>query len=484
MFSRSATQKVRALVLGDVMLDRYLHGKVHRVSPEAPVPVVTLEGERRNAGGAGNVAVSLAALGAQVTLGATVGRDTDGRLLAETLKEGGVARLEFVEHADVHTICKTRVVAGGYHQLLRLDQDGARGPFLRAAAELQIRALDLIPQHQVVVLSDYEKGTLSEELIHTVVRACRSAGVPCLVDPKKLDFSVYGGATLLAPNLLETERAVGAPLTTDDAVRRAACELRKQLALDYMLVTRSADGMTLASAERVSHFPARVRQVADVTGAGDTVVAVLAACFALGTDAEEACRIASVAAGIAVSMPGCYAVKADELETALHGHSPKVLTWSAAEARLRQSQRARQRVVFTNGCFDILHAGHLTCLMKAKECGDLLAVGLNSDASVRGLKGPGRPVNTQADRATLLAGLACVDVVVLFDEPTPEALIRLLKPDVLAKGGDYRPETVVGAEFVQGYGGEVVIIPLVEGLSTTNILKKGGGQGGDTRRGP
>ncbi len=474
MFSASATRQVAALVLGDAMLDRYLHGKVHRVSPEAPVPVVTLEGERRNAGGAGNVAVALAALGARVTLGATVGRDPDGRLLADTLREAGVDSLELVERDDVRTICKTRVVAGGYHQMLRIDQDGARDAYRRAAAELRDRALALIPRHHVVVLSDYEKGTLTEDLIGAVVRECRRAGVPCLVDPKKLDFSVYGGATLLAPNLLETERAVGGPLTSDDAVRRAARDLRERFALDYMLVTRSADGMTLASAGRVAHFPAQVRQVADVTGAGDTVVAILAACFARKVDAEEACRVASVGAGIAVSMPGCYAVKADELETALRGHSPKVLSWSAAKARVADARRAGRRVVFTNGCFDILHAGHLSCLQRAKELGDLLVVGLNADASVRGLKGPGRPVNVQADRATVLAGLACVDAVVIFDEPTPEALIRLLEPDVLAKGGDYRPETIVGADFVRGYGGQVVALPLVEGLSTTNILKKGG----------
>jgi D-beta-D-heptose 7-phosphate kinase/D-beta-D-heptose 1-phosphate adenosyltransferase len=294
-----------------------------------------------------------------------------------------------------------------------------------------------------------------------------------VVDPKKLDFHAYARATVVTPNLMEAERAVGRPLHGDDAVARAAIEMREAFGLDAMLVTRSAEGMTLSTPGGITHIPAQIRDVADVTGAGDTVVAVLAACLGSGRDLVESCRLANVAAGIAVSHPGTYVVHADELATAWRGLPHKVLTREAARRRLAQARRHGRKVVFTNGCFDILHAGHLASLEGARRLGDLLVVGLNSDASVRGLKGDARPVLCQEDRASLLAGLACVDAVVIFDEPTPEALIRELEPDVLAKGGDYTTDQIAGADFVIARGGQVVTIPLVPGLSTTAILDRG-----------
>jgi D-beta-D-heptose 7-phosphate kinase / D-beta-D-heptose 1-phosphate adenosyltransferase len=274
----------------------------------------------------------------------------------------------------------------------------------------------------------------------------------------------------VTPNLLEAERVAGRLLPGDDAVARAATELRVALALDAMLITRSADGMTLSTAEGITHIPAQIRDVADVTGAGDTVVAVLAACLGSGWPLPDACRLANVAAGIAVSHPGTYVLHADELDMAWKGLSHKILSAESARQCLADARKRGRKIVFTNGCFDILHAGHLATLEGSKRLGDILVVGLNSDASVRGLKGNSRPVISQDNRASLLAGLACVDVVVIFDTETPEELIQQLDPHVLVKGGDYTVDQIAGADFVLSQGGKVLVLSLVPGLSTTMIL--------------
>lgn len=461
---------MNALVIGDAMLDRYLEGSVGRISPEAPVPVVSLSHEWYRPGGAGNVAAALAGLGCRTTVAAVVGADPEVDRLRLALKEAGVAETLLIERPGQRTICKTRVVSHGHHQLLRLDQDGVREE-LNAGAGILMQSLpELIGRHDVVVLSDYAKGTLTPELIREAITVCRRRGIPCLVDPKLVDFSVYSGATLLTPNLHEAQRAVHMPLEGDAAIAAAASQLCTELGLDAMLITRGPDGMTLATANETFHFSAEVREVADVTGAGDTVVAVLAARLGQGDDLRDACRVASIAAGIAVSHPGTYVVRAEELEAVRQGQSPKVVGWDEARTRLARARVSGQRVVFTNGCFDILHAGHLSCLEQCRRLGDLLVVGLNSDASIRLNKGPGRPIVTERHRAALMAGLACVDLIVLFDELTPESLIQHLEPHVLAKGGDYQVDQIAGADFVQSRGGRVITIPLVPGLSTTAIL--------------
>jgi D-beta-D-heptose 7-phosphate kinase/D-beta-D-heptose 1-phosphate adenosyltransferase len=279
---------------------------------------------------------------------------------------------------------------------------------------------------------------------------------------------------VLTPNVHEAERALGRRLASTAEVSAAAMELRERLRLDWMLITRGAEGMTLAGADGVQHFSAEVRDVADVAGAGDTVVATLAAAVGSGWPMPEACRLASVAAGIAVTKPGVYVVKAGELERAWSGGSAKVVDWDTARDRIQELQQAGRKVAFTNGCFDILHAGHLHCLEKCRQMGDFLVVGLNSDLSVKLNKGAARPIIGEANRAALLAGLACVDMVVFFDELTPETLVRLLAPDVLVKGGDYAPETMAGSDFVRSRGGQVVTVPLLSGLSTTRILNSVG----------
>ena len=464
---------VGALVLGDVMLDRYLEGEARRISPEAPVPVVSLIKEWCAPGGAGHVAALLAGLGCRVTVGSSIGTGWEGDLLRSKLLEAGVNKLVLAEGVDLEVICKTRILASGHQQMLRLDRDGSREAFLDAAANLQEFVLPLIGQSSVVVIADYDKGTLPPALIRAIIRDCRTSRRPCVIDPKKVDLSSYAGATILTPNIHEVERALGSSLDQQSAVAAAAIELRERLELDYMLITQGPDGMTLSSSAGVIHFSAEVREIADVTGAGDTVVAALAASLAVGWNINDACRLASIAAGLAVSKMGTYVVQAEELALAWAGVSPKILSWQSAQIRLSAAQKSGQRVIFTNGCFDILHAGHLSCLDRAKRLGDILVVGLNSDASVRLNKGSSRPIIEQDQRASLLAGLACVDLVVIFDEETPELLIRHLNPDVLVKGGDYDPETISGSEYIRGRGGRVVIMPLVEGLSTTAILQSG-----------
>jgi D-beta-D-heptose 7-phosphate kinase / D-beta-D-heptose 1-phosphate adenosyltransferase len=469
---RDATFEIPVLVIGDVMLDRHVHGHVRRISPEAPVPVVSLVGEVHTPGGAGNVAATMAGLGSIVTLAGLIGPDDEGTQLREALRVKGIKHLALHEVADVPTITKTRILSDTQQQLLRLDRDGDRAAFAAAAGALLGRVLPLVDQHVAVVLADYEKGAITPTVSRVIIDRCRQRGIPCVVDPKKIDLTPYARATVVTPNLLEAERAAGHALVGDQAVAHAADLLRTSLELDAMLITRGPEGMTLSTPDGITHIQAQIRDVADVTGAGDTVVAVLAACLGSGWELAEACRLANVAAGIAVSHPGTYVVHADELGMAWKGLSHKVLNALSARRRLADARRRGSKVVFTNGCFDILHAGHLACLEGSKRLGDLLVVGLNSDASVRRLKGDTRPVIDQENRASLLAGLACVDFVVIFDEPTPEELIRELEPDVLVKGGDYTLDQIAGAEFVQAKGGRVVTIPLVQGMSTTSILER------------
>ena len=465
-------RQVRVLVVGDVMLDRYVQGSVSRISPEAPVPVVRWQREWATPGGAGHVAASIAGLGCKVSLAALVGRDADAEDLTRSLKHAGVSELHFVASEKVKTVTKTRIVAGDFQQLLRLDQDPSVGEWGDAPEQLGQKVISLISECDSLVLTDYEKGVLTESVVSALIQEANRQGKPVVVDPKKADLRVYQGATILTPNALETERAVGRKLGNEDEVNLIAQELRDTCRVETMLVTRGPNGMTGADEKGTFHIPAKVREVADVTGAGDTVVSVLAACLAVKIPLREACEMASIAAGIAVSHPGTYVVTGEELQAALGGQTGKILSWEAAKKRISFEQARGNRVAFTNGCFDLLHAGHLYSLEEARKRADLLVVGLNSDESVRNLKGPERPVILQSDRATMLAALACVDLVVIFDQATPGELIQALQPDVLLKGGDHAASTIVGGEVVRARGGEVISIPRIEGLSTTDIIHK------------
>ena len=415
-------QKCRALVIGDVILDRYLEGDVERISPEAPVPVVATRRERSRPGGASNVAAGIAALGGGAHLAGVLGDDEEGGRLLDEVRAAGVKDNLMFRQPGSRTICKTRVVGPSGQQLLRIDQNGDRIERERSAAELLRRVVREIGQHDVVVLSDYCLGTCPPEFSRVVVGECCRLGIPCIVDSKRPDLEPFAGATALTPNVAEVERVVGRPLNQSRDVASAARELKDSLDLGFALITQGSEGMTLALGSDSFHLPAEVREVADVTGAGDTVTATVAVLIAVGVEVREACRLANVAAGIAVSRRGTTVVTAAELLGARSGRSPKVVEIEYARERIARKRQEGRKVVFTNGCFDLLHAGHLSCLERARALGGLLVVGLNSDESVRGLKGEGRPIVSQEHRAALLAGLTCVDMVVIFDESTPEEL--------------------------------------------------------------
>jgi len=459
------------MVVGDVMLDRYVEGHVERISPEAPIPVMKHGREWASPGGAAHVAACLTALGCRVFLGGVVGDDLEAVTLRHALVQCGVTELAFLM-SPIATTTKTRYLAGQRQQLLRVDRESDPSSIGQSATALFERIRTAIPDCDAVVLADYDKGTLTPELIANVIAEARRLGKPVIVDPKKRDFGVYGGASVLTPNGHEVERALGRTLRTDAEYEDAAASLRNTCELDAMLITRGPLGMTGFDANGGFRVPARVREVADVTGAGDTVVAVLAAAVAAGASVRDGCAWASVAAGIAVSHPGTYLVTAGQLRAALAGHSGKIVDWAAARTTLERERARGRRIVFTNGCFDVLHAGHLHSLNEARSLGDVLVVGLNGDDSVRSLKGPSRPIVPQDQRALLLAGLECVDLVATFDEATPDALIRHLAPDVLAKGADHDAATIVGADFVIARGGTVHVLSRIEGLSTTAIVAK------------
>jgi len=462
----------RILVVGDVMLDRYWTGHTRRISPEAPVPVVRVEHQRGVPGGAGNVALNLAALDVAVTLAGVTGDDEAGRELAAALSAAGVS-LALRTVAGVPTITKLRVISRN-QQLIRLDfEDDLSAGGEIAADSLPLDAVDL------VVLSDYAKGTLAHP--EAIIAAARDAGVPVLVDPKGQDFSRYRGATLLTPNHAEFSAVVGD--TQDDAalVERAS-SLRRDLSLEALLVTRGERGMTLVTHDGVVHLSADAREVYDVTGAGDTVIAMLAAAIAAGSNFEQAAQLANLAAGVAVGKLGTATVTRDELQQAMHRRGVggrSVVSQDDLVAIVADARARGQRVVMTNGCFDILHAGHVAYLEEAKRLGDRLIVAVNDDASVATLKGPRRPVNPLADRMSVLAALAAVDWVVPFSDDTPAALIAALAPDVLVKGGDYRPEQIAGADTVLASGGEVRVLAFQEGRSTTRILADAAAAHGD-----
>ncbi len=458
----------RVLVAGDVMLDRYLFGGTHRISPEAPVPVVHVRNEDVRPGGAANVAVNLASLGAATRLLGVTGEDADATLLANLLEPRRIA-CDFVRVAGQPTITKTRVQSRG-QQLIRLDREErltAGGGRLREALARHAG------EARVVVLSDYGKGALVE--VAAMIAAAREAGCAVLIDPKGTDFEKYRGATLLTPNQGEFEAVAGHCATDAELIARAEAMVA-DLELDALLVTRSEKGMLLVErgAEPLM-LPTQAREVFDVTGAGDTVIATTAAALASGTSLPDAARLANLAAGLVVRKIGVAAVTRSELQVALHqrGQGGRGLLSEAELLPMVAESRERgERLVMTNGCFDVLHAGHVAYLEEAKALGDRLLVAVNDDDSVRRLKGETRPINTLADRMAVLAGLAAVDWVVPFAEDTPARLISAVLPDVLVKGGDYRPDEIAGAKDVLAAGGEVRVLAFREGQSSTRIIDR------------
>ncbi|MEX0732334.1 MAG: bifunctional D-glycero-beta-D-manno-heptose-7-phosphate kinase/D-glycero-beta-D-manno-heptose 1-phosphate adenylyltransferase HldE [Aquisalimonadaceae bacterium] len=459
----------RVLVVGDLMLDRYWYGDTGRISPEAPVPVVRVSGLEERPGGAANVALNIAALRGQVTLLGLTGNDPAADRLQEKLQEAEVT-CRF-QRLDKHpTICKLRVLSRR-QQLIRLDFENPFEASEAAALDEDYHAL--LSSTDVVVLSDYAKGTLAAA--PALIRAAREAGRRVLVDPKGQDFGVYRGADVLTPNLGEFEAVVG-KCADDAAVEARARNLLRELHLGAVLVTRGERGMTLVpSTAAALHLPANAREVYDVTGAGDTVISVLAAALAAGSELPVATALANIAAGLVVGKVGTASVTVAELHNALHSQ-PDTGFGSVTEAslldRVAQARARGERVVMTNGCFDILHAGHVAYLRQARALGDRLIVAVNDDDSVRRLKGESRPINPLDQRMAVLGGLASVDWVVPFSEQTPERLIGAVMPDVLVKGGDYSVEEIAGGKAVREAGGKVVILDFVDGVSTSSIVQR------------
>jgi D-beta-D-heptose 7-phosphate kinase/D-beta-D-heptose 1-phosphate adenosyltransferase len=458
--------RLNVLVAGDAMLDEYWFGDTGRISPEAPVPVVRTRAAEQRAGGAANVALNVAALGARTVLAAIVGQDERGEALTRVLEGRGVT-CEFVRSAAVPTIHKLRVLARS-QQLIRID---AEQSLEAVASGLTARFDSLLAKADVVILSDYAKGTLAH--VVELIAACRTAGVPVLVDPKGTDFKRYRGAHALTPNRSEFEAIVGACGSEAELLRRGEA-LRAELDLALLLVTRGEQGMTLFQSDQPPlTLPTQAREVFDVSGAGDTVIALLAAGVAAGLDPPAAAALANLGAGIVVGKIGVATASRSELKLASHalGSGGRGVVQRDELPGLVTEAKARgERVVFTNGCFDILHAGHVSYLEEAKSCGDRLIVAVNDDDSVRRLKGSGRPINPLADRMAVLAGLASVDWVVSFGEDTPAALIAEVLPDVLVKGGDYRPEQIAGADTVRKHGGDVRVLSFKHGRSTSAII--------------
>jgi D-beta-D-heptose 7-phosphate kinase / D-beta-D-heptose 1-phosphate adenosyltransferase len=464
---------LKIIVIGDVMLDVYYWGKVRRISPEAPVPVVHITDKTRTLGGAGNVALNLQGLGCRTVLMGTRGADVTGEQLDQEVRRRGIeARL--IVHPGQPTTTKTRVI-GQNQQLIRIDEEETNA----LPADLHARLLtwfdETLAGTGAVILSDYGKGLFKEHLAADVIARCRRQGIPCFVDPKGVNWERYQNAFCITPNLDEFREVTNLDDLVENRLAAKAKELIRARAIDYLLVTRGAQGLSLYhDREPAVHIPTEAQEVFDVSGAGDTVIATLAAAAGRGLDLKAAAALANLAAGVVVGKLGTYPITRQDLHTALKGKeglgSPKICTRDQARTRIAAWHNEEKRIVFTNGCFDLLHVGHIKLLHLAAQNGDRLVVGLNSDASVKRLKGDTRPIVPEAERAALLASIAAVDLVIIFEEDTPIELITAIKPDILVKGGDYTVETVVGHDVVGKWGGRVVLVPLEAGHSTTGMI--------------
>lgn len=470
------------LVLGDVMLDRYVWGEVRRVSPEAPVPVVRVGGRTEGLGGAANVAANLAGLKSGVFLVGVRGPDSAGDRLDSFLRSNGI-QANLVKDPGRKTTTKTRVMAQG-QQLLRLDEEDLSPMDPSVEGSMLERVENLLPRCATVILSDYGKGVLrSMGFVRQVIRSASRQQIPVLVDPKGIDWERYQGAVCITPNISELQSISGSFAEEDDSRVAAACtEVRARFGMKWLLVTRGPRGMCLVGENAPPHFiRSTARQVFDVSGAGDTVIATLAHGIASGCSFHHSARMANLAAGVVVGKLGTQPVLREELDAALTAdengtdfpYSHKLASLEDAGRRIHRWRSNGATIVFTNGCYDLLHPGHIHLLKQARSLGDRLVVGLNSDESVQRLKGAGRPILSEQDRAAVLGALEAVDLIVVFGEDTPLELISALRPDVLVKGSDYTLDTVVGRDLVESYGGRVHLVPLLDGYSTTSLVKQG-----------
>lgn len=492
----------RLLVIGDFMVDRTICGEASRISPEAPTPVIRVQEVREQLGGAGNVARNIDSLGGQVWCAGVVGEDEAGGILKELLCDvRSCQACSMVQEPGRKTTLKTRVAAVqagraphrgrdsapehaalyGHQQIVRLDEESSHTATSETTAQLLGFAADVIGDVQGIVLSDYAKGALPPPFLQELIEVARRAGVPVFVDPKGRDLSRYRGASVLTPNAAEAEAALGISFHTPEERSSAGWEqaVRSRLEhwnMDAMLVTRGPEGLSLIDRRGFHHFPTSAQEVYDVTGAGDTVLAAFALAAVSGASFADAARLGNLAAGVAVGKAGAAAVHPFEVERELAARhrsaGSKVLSRDALGTLADSARRENKKIVFTNGCFDLLHAGHTYLLQEARKLGDILIVALNSDASVARLKGNGRPIVSEEDRADAIGALECVDYLVVFEEQNPMSLLQLIRPDVLVKGNDYSESEVVGAGFLQSYGGVVRLIPVRQGISTTRLVER------------
>tara|TARA_B100001287_G_scaffold103423_1_gene86947 strand:+ start:169 stop:1581 length:1413 start_codon:yes stop_codon:yes gene_type:complete len=461
--------KGHVLVFGDIILDRYISGSVDRVSPEAPVPVLKPSNEEIRLGGAANVALNLSSLGSNTTLIGVTGKDESSTQIIDLLKKNNIKKA--LSKSKHPTISKLRILAS-QQQLIRIDNEEEFSETDWQSSLSNYRKYINLKKNKVLIISDYEKGTLRN--IPLIIREAKKLKKIILVDPKGDDFSKYKSADIITPNFQEFERVVG-KVNSEPEITKKGKDLIKSLNLNSLLITRGSEGMTLLDKRNGKvireDFPTEARDVFDVSGAGDTVIASIAAGLAGGFSLSESIRLANLAAGIVVGKSGTATVNQAELVPYL-GLSESYVSFNEVKVYSKDLHERGKKIVFTNGCFDILHAGHVEYLEAAKELGDKLIVAINTDRSVRKLKGSSRPVNTLAHRAKVLASLQCIDKVVFFDEDTPIKLIKAIRPDVLVKGGDYKLKDIVGHKEVSQSGGSVVTIPLVKGLSTSKIISK------------
>lgn len=466
----------KIVVFGDFMVDEYLQGSVSRISPEAPVPIVHVTSRMKRLGGAGNVVLNLNALGARVTAVGCFGDDYEGNWLVERLNSNEVETTGIFQSKDTITSVKTRVTAQN-QQLLRFDQEKVKNAPQEFLTFLREKISSLLENSRGVIISDYGKGSVTAESAKIVIDAATTRNIPVVVDPKGVDYTKYRRATACTPNMKELQLAVGRELHSEEDILEAGIELCLKSGIENILVTRSEAGMSLICGKtaKKKDYPAVAKEVTDVTGAGDTVISIFTVCLALGASYDDCCTLANLAASVVVSKFGASVATPQEIREMIEAHeqcATKIVSINDAKKIAEDLRKQKKKIVFTNGCFDIVHAGHISSFYQARSLGDVLFLGLNSDASIRRIKGDKRPIVTQENRARLLEAIAYIDYITIFEEDTPEELIHEIKPDVLVKGKDWAGAKVAGGDFVEKNGGKVCFIDLEEGLSTTNVINK------------
>ena len=472
----NGNDRPKVLVVGDLILDEYIWGSVHRISPEAPVPILETRSENLALGGAANVANNLVGLGCEVHLCGAVGQDEKGDKLLKTIHDRAIQTEGIFRFVHRPTTSKMRIIAHN-QQILRVDKEDNR-PITEKTEKKLIQYINqILPEMDGVICSDYHKGILTEKVIKAIMHRAQKSKKPVIVDPKSSDFSLYKGATVITPNLREVARSVPIKIEDKEDLGRAAEYLLNLTKAQAILITQGKDGMSLyQSKEKSVSIPTVAKEVFDVTGAGDTVISVFGMAVFVGFSFQEAAWLSNMAASVVVGKVGTAVVTLEEINEFLHEEmlrtSHTILGLEELKKIISLAKSTGKNVVFTNGCFDIIHGGHIEFLQKAKALGDILVVGLNTDQSVKKLKGENRPIKSEKERANILAALKYIDYITLFNETTPEKLIREVKPDILVKGDDYKIDEVVGREIVEGYGAKVELIPIVRGLSTTKTLEK------------